>query len=197
MRQVCTAIREFVVKNWQWFCSQVQAWVVYIKDRAKQLFLRFWRYLATYSVAALLLASVLTIIYAYTSDTALPTEKLLDLNTMSSMMFGWILLAAGVTVFVLFFIVLCILSFYPKGREHADRLFGFSKPTELEKLKSEVRGELEGINERLDKIESTLRELVGGTSHAETTAKGQGETVVKKKASSKTKAKEGEKGGRT
>lgn len=86
---------------------------------------------------------------------------------------------SGLIIFGFGFALLLVLSFFMQGRRIADKLFKFSKPTQLELFKNEVKDELASINKRLDKeltginsrldnIEGILSNLIGGSSDVKT-----------------------------
>jgi hypothetical protein len=128
----------------------------------------------------------------------MPPEKLSDLNTVTSIVFGWILFGAGATVFVIIFIMFTILSSFPRGRDIADNNFRFAKPTELEIFKSETKSKiatlerfkgktekkLTEINEKLVNIEGILKALVGDTGHTGTPSNTKGKTKKESQSSS-------------
>jgi hypothetical protein len=134
--------------NWTWWS--------FFSDRAGQLPLRFWKVLAAYSVLILVLSGILYIlVLVYSKGEALAVEASSAIGTLTSI-FAVILLGLAVAIFLLAFILLFTLSFSPAGRRLADKIFGFSKLTELEKFKNKVYSELAVINKRLGNLENSL-----------------------------------------
>jgi len=144
------------------------------------------------------LSTAVLTFWAILHDKSMPPEKLSDLNTVTSIVFGWILFGAGATVFVIIFIIFTILSSFPRGRDIADNNFKFAKPTELEIFKSETKikiatlerfkgkteKKLTEINEKLVNIEGILKALVGDTSHTGTPSNTKGKTKKESQSSS-------------
>lgn len=163
----------FFSERLHWLSSQYWTWWSFFKSRARQLLSRLWKVFVIYSLAAFLLAAVLTILFYSYSKTLLP-EVLVGLYSMIEMMFGWITVVGAGAIFGLAFLLLFILSLFPKGRGIADGFFKFSEATELEKFKKEVDGELTsikgeigsikdelvGINTRLGNLETNLTETL-------------------------------------
>jgi len=86
------------------------------------------------------------------------------------MMYGWIGLIVGGTVFGLMFLLIFILSFFANGRKMADKLFRLSESTKLEKFKKVIDNKLKVIktelvdvkshtDDRLNNIEAILKTL--------------------------------------
>jgi hypothetical protein len=135
-------------QNWTW-CS-------FFFDRVGRLIRRFWKVLAAYSVLILILSAILYILVLfYSKGEALSVETSSAIGTLT-LIFAAMLLGLAVAIFLFAFILLFILSFSPGGRRLADKIFGFSKLTKLEKFKNKVDSELAVINERLGNIEKRL-----------------------------------------
>jgi len=181
MRSTWSRIGEFIARRWRWLSTQFWVWWAYFKIRAWRFWKSLWNIFSIYAVVVFLSTAVLTF-WAILHDKSMPPEKLSDLNTVTSIILGWILFGAGATVFVIIFIIFTILSSFPRGRDIADNNFRFSKPTKSEKFKTEIEDNLaalekfEGktekkltvIDNKLANIEDILKSLVGNTSHAKT-----------------------------
>jgi hypothetical protein len=187
MHKKLSQSRKSIAKRWHWFSTQYWIWWTYFKNVVLRLLSSIWELLVDYSLVILLFAGGITVLlYLFTK--ALPTEELLKLNTMMSMIFGWAALCVGGIILCLLLIALFILSLFPKGREIANGYFAFLKPTRLEKFKSAIEDRLASMDKRLtnmDKrlndIETILKTLAEGTTYEETSVATEAKTKKESK----------------